>query len=108
MTAGEFGSGLRAYREAHFLTQKQIAALLGLSPNHISALEHGKKQPRASTIAAFERLTRKDESTEPVWSDGMSEDEVKRYTLLWRELKRLEPQQEKEILTMFFRILDWL
>lgn len=111
MTAEEFGPKLKEYRKENFLTQEQMAGLLGLSTNHIGTLELGKKKPRASTMAAFEELIRRKSRAE--WTtadqtDSMSGDEVELYTRLWEALKRLEPQQEKELLQMFFRILDWL
>ena len=111
MNADDFAAKLKAYRKENFLTQEQMAKLLGLSANHIGTLEQGKKRPRASTMAAFEELMRRTgppEQRDANPTDPMSEEEVALYSQLWRELKCLEPQQEKELLEMFSRILDWI
>lgn len=111
MTAENFGEILRQYRREHYLTQKQLADLIGLSPNHIGTLESGKKKPRASTIAAFEDAVK--QRSRETWypsDDFMKMEEAERqaYEQIWKGLKRLEPKREKEVLEMFFHILDWL
>lgn len=108
MTAENFGEKLREFRKENYLTQKQMAELIGLSPNHIGTLENGKKKPRASTIAAFEELVRKRSWKQPGATDIMDEDEMAIYTRIWRGLMSLEPEREKEVLQMFAQILEWL
>lgn len=111
MTEENFGETLKQYRKENYLTQKQLANMIGLSPNHIGTLENGKKKPRASTIAAFEEAVKKKS-----WKTGcspenielMGEDERLAYEQIWRGLKRLDPEREREVLEMFYRILDWL
>lgn len=38
-----FGETIRKLREARGVTQKQMAAAIGVSPAYLSALEHGKR-----------------------------------------------------------------
>lgn len=111
MMEENFGKILRQYRKEHYLTQKQMADLIGLSPNHIGTLESGKKKPRASTIAAFEEAVK--QKSWKTWYPSeelgnMREDERKAYEQIWKGLRRLDSEREKEVLEMFFRILDWL
>jgi transcriptional regulator with XRE-family HTH domain len=42
--------GLRAAREAKFLTQQELAAQAGMNPSTISELEVGKRKARFRTI----------------------------------------------------------
>lgn len=101
---------MREYRRKNFLTQKQLAELTGLSSHYIATLEKGKNKPRASTIAAFEEAVNRENLR--AWqlrncTKAMGKDEIELFTRLWRELRRLEPQKEKEVLAMFIRILNW-
>ncbi len=98
------------YRRKNFLTQKQLAELTGLSPHYITALEKEKKKPRASTVAAFEEAVNRENLR--AWqlrncTKAMGKDETELFTEVWKELRKLDPQKEKEILAMFIRILNW-
>lgn len=44
------GSKIKAAREINGLTQEQLAAIVGLSPMHISVLERGYKSPKLETL----------------------------------------------------------
>lgn len=106
----KFGQKLKQYRKEHYMTQKQLADLIGVSANHIGTLENGKKKPRASTIAAFEEAIQKQEWTEAVLEDltFRETDQMAVYTQIWSELKRLDPEKERDVLETFFHILDWM
>ena len=104
MEVNSFGSRLHEYRRTHFLTQLQMAQLLGISPNHIGVLERGLKKPRPSTEAAFAQLS----GYQPlVHYDEQEPSEKEALELLCTELGRMEPEHRKEILDVFRRILMW-
>lgn len=110
-TAENFGERLRTYRKENLLTQKQMADLIGVSVNHIGTLENGKKKPRASTIAAFEEVVGK--SNWKNWrqlgeAESMENNEMMVYSQIWKGLKSLDPEREREVLDTFTKILDWL
>ena len=44
------GSSIRELRLKAGLTQKTLAALVGVSQAHIAKIEHGKVDPRLSTV----------------------------------------------------------
>ena len=47
------GQRIREKRESLKLTQKQLADNLGLTPQHISAIEQDKRLPSVSSLARF-------------------------------------------------------
>lgn len=47
------GQRIRQKRESLKLTQKQLAEALGLTPQHISAIEQDKRLPSISSLAKF-------------------------------------------------------
>jgi len=47
------GQRIRQRRESLKLTQKQLAEALGLTPQHISAIEQGKRLPSILSLAKF-------------------------------------------------------
>lgn len=47
------GQRIRERRESLKLTQKQLAEALGLTPQHISAIEQEKRLPSISSLAKF-------------------------------------------------------
>ena len=53
MDTVSLGSRIREIREAHGLTQEELAAKTGISIKHLSVLERGLKEPRLSTFLAI-------------------------------------------------------
>ncbi|MBQ8814759.1 MAG: helix-turn-helix transcriptional regulator [Lachnospiraceae bacterium] len=100
-----FGTRLLEYRKQHFLTQQKMAELLGVSPNHVGVLERGIKQPRASTEAAFARLSGEWISGWNDWEISLNDDEEEYYTLLWARLCGMDEEQRDEVMEVFLRIL---
>ena len=49
-------AALKAYREAHDLTQAQLAERLGVSRVTVARVEVGLRRPPAALLAALERL----------------------------------------------------
>lgn len=46
----DLGANLRELRKRSELTQEELAARAGLQPGEISRIEHGKRDPRVSTL----------------------------------------------------------
>lgn len=53
MDAKAVGQKIRAAREQKNLTQEELAALVDISPAHISIIERGAKVPRLDTFVAI-------------------------------------------------------
>lgn len=53
MDAQAVGRRIRAAREAKGLTQEDLAALVDISPTHVSVIERGTKIPRLDTFVAI-------------------------------------------------------
>jgi transcriptional regulator with XRE-family HTH domain len=61
----DYGKALRVARAIAGLEQKQLAAIAGLNPSHISLIEKGARNPSIATIG---RLCRALEIPEPLFS----------------------------------------
>lgn len=53
MDLSPIGSRIRAARERKKLTQEELAAMVDLSPTHISVIERGVKPPKLLTLVAI-------------------------------------------------------
>ena len=53
MDAKAVGQRIRAAREKKNLTQEELAALIEISPTHMSVIERGAKIPRLDTFVAI-------------------------------------------------------
>lgn len=53
MDAKAVGQRIRAAREKKGLTQEELAALVDISPTHVSVIERGTKIPRMDTFVAI-------------------------------------------------------
>ena len=53
MDAKAVGRRMKAAREQKQLTQEELAALVDLSPTHVSVIERGTKIPRLDTFVAI-------------------------------------------------------
>lgn len=53
MDAKAVGQRIKAAREKKGLTQEELAALIDISPTHISVIERGTKIPRLDTFVAI-------------------------------------------------------
>lgn len=53
MDARAVGQRIKAAREKKGLTQEELAALVDISPTHVSVIERGTKIPRMDTFVAL-------------------------------------------------------
>src|ERR1700686_2011349 len=79
-TAPTFGQLLRRYRAAAGLTQEELAARSGLTPQGISLLERGERQhPQAYTVHTLANVL------------GLAEEERARFAAAARSCTALDP-----------------
>ncbi len=102
-----FGERLIEYRKTHLLTQRQMASLLGISPNHVGVLERGTKQPRMTTAAKFEKLCKKREVRRITDGKPMNEKDMQNLAVLWTYLDEMSPERRNEVMHVFRCILKW-
>ena len=53
MDLSAIGSRIKVARERKHLTQEDLAAIVDLSPTHISVIERGVKPPKLATLVAI-------------------------------------------------------
>ena len=53
MDLSAIGSRIKVARERKYLTQEDLAAIVDLSPTHISVIERGVKPPKLATLVAI-------------------------------------------------------
>lgn len=100
---------VKQYRKDHFMTQKQLAELIGISVNYIGTLEKGKRKARTSTIAAFEEAVQRYEIEKKrlEMMNVRGEEDRLKYMKVLSELKKLDPETAKTVLERFHCVLDW-
>lgn len=52
----KIGKRIKQARETAGITQEQLSSLLGCTPQHVSALERGVKQPSLETLVSIANL----------------------------------------------------
>ncbi|MBQ8814758.1 MAG: helix-turn-helix transcriptional regulator [Lachnospiraceae bacterium] len=100
-----FGKMMREFREAHNLTQRELAEMMDISTNHVSVLEREEKLPRASTIEAFDALKTRDDLEKYTGVKRLSEEETEEYIRLIQNLNRLDDKKKVEAMKAIIRLL---
>ena len=100
-----FGKRLREFRAEHNMTQRELAELMNISTNHVSALEREEKIPRASTIEAFDMLKARDDVEKITGSKRLSDAEMEEYVKLIQNLNQLEDSHKIEAMKAIIRLL---
>lgn len=103
-----FGKNLKAYRNEHHLTQRELANRIQISASHVSALECGRKRPGFTTIQAFRRMQERDEWERSDIISELTDDEFESYMNLWQRMHRLGSDREKEVITAFLGLIELL
>lgn len=107
MEEKSFAERLTNYRKSHYLTQRQMAALLGISTNHVGVLERGLKIPRASTAARFAELSGRRELRSIGESKPLNETDLENFKILWDGLGAMSALQRAEVMAVFKAIVKW-
>jgi transcriptional regulator with XRE-family HTH domain len=110
-----FGRKLRALREAHGVSQAELAHALHVSPAYLSALEHGRRgKPIAGLIHQINerfgliwdeaeemaRLARLSHPRVVVDTAGLSPEATELANTLARRIRELPPERVREILRL--------
>ena len=69
---------LRLIRVFHDLRQKELAEKLGISPSHLSEIEHGKKQPTFQLLEEYAREFKMPMSSIMFFSEQMDDSRSER------------------------------
>jgi len=107
MISTGFGNRLKAFRTEHHLTQRELAEMMDISVNHVSVLERGIKQPRASTEAAFARLSGQYVDQVTGAKESIDLLRLKIDEKLWGRLCKLDKRRRTEVMWIFFQIIEW-
>ena len=100
MDAKAVGQRIRAAREKKGLTQEELAALVDISPTHVSVIERGTKIPRMDTFVAIANVLEvsADSLLEDV-VDYAAEGAASELSRLLEGLPREERTRASEVLT---------
>lgn len=108
MLARRFGERLHRYREDRGLSQRQLAALVGVDPTQIGRYERGAILPAADTVVALADVLRVSTDTLLVGkADRESEQLPVRNVILLDRLQELE-QLDRKDQQMIIEVLDSL
>lgn len=108
MNSENFGKQLKEYRKKHHLTQYQLAEKMHISGGHVSALERSEKSPKMATVRAFQALEEADDWDRFAIIKELTDREFIAYMNLWRRMRRLGPEKERQVLHIFLNILALL
>lgn len=90
------GRRIKAARQAKSLTQEQLAAMVDLSPTHISVIERGLKSPRLDTFVAIANAL--NVSADTLLADVVEYATEKSACELSEAIEKLPPKEQKRIL----------
>jgi transcriptional regulator with XRE-family HTH domain len=92
----QIGKRIQLIRKQRGLTQEQLAELVDLSTNHISAVERGIHQPTTENLVKI--MTVLDCSADELFQDVIPAGTRVQASLLSEKLKALPMQEQKRIL----------
>ena len=96
------GSRMKAAREKRHLTQEDLAAIVDLSPTHISVLERGVKPPSLETFVKIANAL--DVSADVLLQDVVDRSEEGAASSLAADIMKL-PDNERSRITSAIRVL---
>ena len=88
------GQRIKAARERKNMTQEDLAALIDISPAHISVIERGTKIPRIDTFAAIANAL------------GVSADELLVASELSAAIEDLPREEKMRVLKVISALID--
>lgn len=104
MNAHAVGQTIKAAREAKGLTQEKLAALVDLSPTHISVIERGLKIPNLDSFVAIANAL--DVSTDSLLLDVVVRASEGKTCELSQKLSQLPHKQQLKILNIIQILID--
>lgn len=94
------GKKIKGYREAAGLKQEELAEIVDLSPNHLSAIERDVKTPKLETFIRI--VNALNVTADEILVDVIDNGIKTRYTQIEERLSALPQTEQKKIM----RILD--
>ncbi len=94
MDLRDVGLRIKKTREAKGLTQEELAALVDLSPTHISVIERGQKIPKLDTFVAITNAL--DVSADSLLRDVVAQSVNGVVNDLSASIMKLPPKEQKE------------
>ena len=96
MDLRDVGLRIKETREAKGLTQEELAALVDLSPTHISVIERGQKVPKLDTFVAIANAL--DVSADSLLRDVVAQSVNGVVTDLSASIMKLPPKEQKRVI----------
>ena len=96
MDLRDVGLRIKKTREAKGLTQEDLAALVDLSPTHISVIERGQKIPKLDTFVAITNAL--DVSADSLLRDVVAQSVNGVVNDLSASIMKLPPKEQKRVI----------
>ena len=96
MDLRDVGLRIKKTREAKGLTQEELAALVDLSPTHISVIERGQKIPKLDTFVAITNAL--DISADSLLRDVVAQSVKGVVNDLSASIMKLPPKEQKRVI----------
>lgn len=96
MDLKDVGLRIKKTREAKGLTQEELAALVDLSPTHISVIERGQKIPKLDTFVAIANAL--DVSADSLLRDVVAQSVNGVVNDLSASITKLPPKEQKRVI----------
>ena len=96
MDLRDVGLRIKKTREAKGLTQEELAALVDLSPTHISVIERGQKIPKLDTFVAITNAL--DVSADSLFRDVVAQSVNGVVNDLSASIMKLPPKEQKRVI----------
>lgn len=96
MDLRDVGLRIKKTREAKGLTQEELAALVDLSPTHISVIERGQKIPKLDTFVAITNAL--DVSADSLLRDVVAQSVNGVMNDLSASIMKLPPKEQKRVI----------
>lgn len=90
------GSRIKVARERKHLTQEDLAAIVDLSPTHISVIERGVKPPKLATLVAIANAL--DVSADTLLQDVVERSEEGVFNELAADIMKLPVKERNKII----------
>ena len=98
------GQRIKSAREAKNLTQEELAALVNLSPTHVSVIERGLKVTKLDTFVAIANAL--DVSADTLLIDVVAHSVTGVTNELTEKIEKLPIKEQKKIIKVIYTLLE--
>lgn len=106
MVIEKIGQRIQKQRRQAGLTQADLAQILNMSTNHISAIERGFKAPTLETFVCLANALHCDADT--LMADVIDECVRNEHVILSKKYQNLSPENQRKLLCILDNIIDEL